>query len=104
MLVTLSIHSSLRYGATKLIIAPKGLSKWKAKFFYVKAVAVTARLHFRNVTDTISTVQLNTPELRETSLASAPASYPFQKKIANRELQILWMMLQANRGRRRSLC
>ncbi|KAJ0940304.1 hypothetical protein HanRHA438_Chr02g0081871 [Helianthus annuus] len=70
---------SLRYGATMLMIAPKGLSKWKAKFFYVKAAAVTTRFHFRKLTDTISIEQLNTPELRETSLASAPASYPFQQ-------------------------
>ncbi|KAM0055332.1 hypothetical protein Hdeb2414_s0006g00204891 [Helianthus debilis subsp. tardiflorus] len=45
---------SLRYGAPKLMTAPEGLTKWKAKFFYVKAAAVTDRFHFRNVTDNIA--------------------------------------------------
>ncbi|KAJ0921361.1 hypothetical protein HanPSC8_Chr05g0190561 [Helianthus annuus] len=52
----------MRDGAPKLMNPPKGLSKWKAEFFYVKAAAVTARLHLRNVTDTIATEKLNTPE------------------------------------------
>ncbi|KAJ0575789.1 hypothetical protein HanPSC8_Chr05g0193851 [Helianthus annuus] len=49
-------------GAPELMSPPKGLTKWKTKFFYVKAAAVTAKLHFRNVTDTIATKQLSTPE------------------------------------------
>ncbi|KAJ0727647.1 hypothetical protein HanLR1_Chr07g0232141 [Helianthus annuus] len=63
MTETLGFFSfSLRYGAPKLVVAPKGLTKWKAKFCDVKAVAVAAMFHFRNVTDTIATEQLNTPE------------------------------------------
>ncbi|KAM0033394.1 hypothetical protein Hdeb2414_s0016g00485681 [Helianthus debilis subsp. tardiflorus] len=42
-----------RHGSPKLMVPPKGITKWKIKFFYIKAVAVTAKLTFRNVTDTI---------------------------------------------------
>ncbi|MFS7928132.1 hypothetical protein Hanom_Chr04g00317241 [Helianthus anomalus] len=40
---------------------PKGLAKWKTKFFYVKVAAITVRLQFRNVTDTIITENISLP-------------------------------------------
>ncbi|KAM0064445.1 hypothetical protein Hdeb2414_s0003g00103051 [Helianthus debilis subsp. tardiflorus] len=42
-----------RDGRPKLMVPPNGLTKWKTKFFYIKAAAITSRLQFRNVTDTI---------------------------------------------------
>ncbi|MFS7981482.1 hypothetical protein Hanom_Chr10g00951491 [Helianthus anomalus] len=32
---------------------PKGITKWKTKFFYIKAAAVATKMTFLNVTDTI---------------------------------------------------
>ncbi|KAJ0693237.1 hypothetical protein HanPI659440_Chr15g0594911 [Helianthus annuus] len=45
----------------KLMIPPKGMTKWKTKFFYVKAAAITAKLQFRNVTGTIITENISVP-------------------------------------------
>ncbi|KAJ0744120.1 hypothetical protein HanPI659440_Chr10g0383991 [Helianthus annuus] len=50
----------VREGAPKLMSPPKGITKWKNKFFYVKAATVTAKLQFRNVRGTIETEQLST--------------------------------------------
>ncbi|KAJ0569092.1 hypothetical protein HanHA300_Chr05g0162101 [Helianthus annuus] len=89
----------MRDGAPKLMNPPKGLSKWKAEFFYVKAAAVTARLHLRNVTDTIATEKLNTPEQGKQAWLPHLHLIPF-KKLANRELQILRMMLRGKPGQK----
>ncbi|MFS8031105.1 hypothetical protein Hanom_Chr17g01541841 [Helianthus anomalus] len=35
-----------RYGSPKLMTPPKGITKWKTRFFYVKATAVVARMTF----------------------------------------------------------
>ncbi|KAJ0957039.1 hypothetical protein HanPSC8_Chr01g0022591 [Helianthus annuus] len=45
----------------KLMVPPKGLTKWKTKFFYIKVVAITARLQFRNITDTIISENISIP-------------------------------------------
>ncbi|KAF5768209.1 hypothetical protein HanXRQr2_Chr14g0633741 [Helianthus annuus] len=45
------------------MVPPKGITKWKTKFFYIKAVAVTAKLTFRNVTDTIITETISVPKV-----------------------------------------
>ncbi|KAM0039346.1 hypothetical protein Hdeb2414_s0012g00381051 [Helianthus debilis subsp. tardiflorus] len=69
----------MRDGAPKLMSPPKGITKWKTKFFYVKAAAVIARLHFRNVRDTIVTEQLSTPKKGRTNLVLTSARYRFQE-------------------------
>ncbi|MFS7904349.1 hypothetical protein Hanom_Chr01g00035011 [Helianthus anomalus] len=45
----------------KLMVPPKGMMKWKTKFFYIKVVAITAKLQFRNVTDPIITENISVP-------------------------------------------
>ncbi|KAJ0461912.1 hypothetical protein HanOQP8_Chr16g0632321 [Helianthus annuus] len=52
----------VREGAPKLMSPPKGMTKWKTKFFYVMAAAVTTKLQFRNVRGPIETGQLSTPK------------------------------------------
>ncbi|KAM0040460.1 hypothetical protein Hdeb2414_s0012g00394131 [Helianthus debilis subsp. tardiflorus] len=64
MTVLLGLFSfSQRNGVPKIMIAPKGLTKWKAKFFYVKEAAVTCKLHFMNVTGHIAKEQLKVPKV-----------------------------------------
>ncbi|MFS7952328.1 hypothetical protein Hanom_Chr07g00605681 [Helianthus anomalus] len=77
--------------------APKGLTKWKTKFFNVKVAAFTARLRFTNVTDTISTEQLSTPEQGNQAWLPHLHIIPSQK-YENRQLQILRMMLRGKPG------
>ncbi|KAJ0679374.1 hypothetical protein HanOQP8_Chr12g0458671 [Helianthus annuus] len=71
---------------------PKGMTKWKTKFFYVKAVVVTAKLQFRNVTRPIATENLSIPK------AGQQAWFPKlriigSKKLDNRQLWVLRMMV-----------
>ncbi|MFS7904206.1 hypothetical protein Hanom_Chr01g00033331 [Helianthus anomalus] len=68
-----------------------------AKFFYVKATAITARLRSRNTTDTIATEKLNTPEQGKQTWLPHLHLIP-SRKSANRELQILRMVLQGKPG------
>ncbi|KAJ0570226.1 hypothetical protein HanHA300_Chr05g0175651 [Helianthus annuus] len=51
-----------RDSAPKLMLPPKGMTKWKTKFFYVKAATITAKLQFRNVTGTIITENIVVPK------------------------------------------
>ncbi|KAJ0481688.1 hypothetical protein HanIR_Chr13g0645411 [Helianthus annuus] len=51
-----------RDGGPKLMVPPKGLTKWKTKFFYIKAAAITARLTFRNVADPIIPENISVPK------------------------------------------
>ncbi|MFS7955127.1 hypothetical protein Hanom_Chr07g00638981 [Helianthus anomalus] len=51
-----------RDGSSKLMVPHKRLTKWKTKFFYIKATAITARLQFRNVTDTIISENISLPK------------------------------------------
>ncbi|MFS7964232.1 hypothetical protein Hanom_Chr08g00747761 [Helianthus anomalus] len=44
------------------MIPPKGMTKWKTKFFYVKVAAITTKLQFRNVTGTIITENISVPK------------------------------------------
>ncbi|KAF5779253.1 hypothetical protein HanRHA438_Chr12g0568551 [Helianthus annuus] len=81
-----------REGAPKLMSPPKGMTKWKTKFFYVKAVVVTAKLQFRNVTRPIATENLSIPK------AGQQAWFPKlriigSKKLDNRQLWVLRMMV-----------
>ncbi|KAM0002109.1 hypothetical protein Hdeb2414_s0342g00872391 [Helianthus debilis subsp. tardiflorus] len=51
-----------RDGSPKLMVPLKGLTKWKTKFLCVKVAAITSRLTFRNVTDTIITENISLPK------------------------------------------
>ncbi|KAJ0715714.1 hypothetical protein HanPI659440_Chr13g0504421 [Helianthus annuus] len=89
----------VREGALKFMSPPKDITKWKTKFFYVKAAAVTARLHFRNVRDTIVTKQLSTPEKGKQAWFSHLHVIASQK-LENRQLWILRMMLGSKLGKK----
>ncbi|KAJ0934805.1 hypothetical protein HanRHA438_Chr03g0111791 [Helianthus annuus] len=81
-----------RHGSLKLMTPPKGLTKWKRKFFYVKACAVYANMTFWDV---------NVGVTREDILvATAKTVYWFSrlrpielKKLDNNQLWVLRMML-----------
>ncbi|MFS7892581.1 hypothetical protein Hanom_Chr00s000670g01654371 [Helianthus anomalus] len=48
-----------RDGSAKLMAPPKGLTKWRTQFFFVKVTTIIARLQLRNVTDTIITENIS---------------------------------------------
>ncbi|KAF5779032.1 hypothetical protein HanRHA438_Chr12g0565901 [Helianthus annuus] len=78
--------------ATKLVSTPKGTTKWKIKFFYVKAAAVTEKLQFRNVMGTIITENISIPK------AETVDWFPRLRiigsfKLDNRQLWVLRMMI-----------
>ncbi|KAJ0780988.1 hypothetical protein HanPI659440_Chr06g0244111 [Helianthus annuus] len=81
-----------RYGSTKLMTPPKGLTKWKRKFFYVKAVAVAAKMTFRNVNETIPAEDIAIPTAATVSWF--PRLKPIElKRLDNNALWVLRMML-----------
>ncbi|MFS8034845.1 hypothetical protein Hanom_Chr17g01585971 [Helianthus anomalus] len=82
----------VREGAPKLMSPPKGMTKWKTKFFYVKAAAITSKLQFRNGRGTIETKQLSTPKEGQQAWFSH-IHVIGSKKLVNRKLWILQMML-----------
>ncbi|KAF5803020.1 hypothetical protein HanRHA438_Chr06g0275491 [Helianthus annuus] len=69
------------------------------KSFYVKEAAVTTKLQFRNVRDTIVTERLSTPKAGEQTWF-AHLHVIASKKLENRELWILRMMLGGKLGRK----
>ncbi|KAJ0452214.1 hypothetical protein HanHA300_Chr15g0576401 [Helianthus annuus] len=76
----------------KLMIPPKGMTKWKTKFFYVLAAAINSKLQFRNVTEPIITENINVPK------ADTVDWFPKLRiigwvKLDNRQLWVLRMML-----------
>ncbi|KAF5791112.1 hypothetical protein HanXRQr2_Chr09g0390951 [Helianthus annuus] len=82
----------VRKGAPKLMSPPKGMTKWKTKFFYVKASAVTAKLQFRNVTGPIATENLSTLKAGQQAWFSRLRVIG-STKLDNRQLWILRMMV-----------
>ncbi|KAF5765264.1 hypothetical protein HanRHA438_Chr15g0714041 [Helianthus annuus] len=50
-----------REGTPKLMVPPKGMTKWKTKFFYVKVATIAAKLQFQNMTGTIITENISVP-------------------------------------------
>ncbi|KAJ0699973.1 hypothetical protein HanOQP8_Chr10g0362221 [Helianthus annuus] len=93
MTVMLAFFSfSQRKGAPKIMTAPKGLTKWKAKFFYAKEAVVTCKLDFRNATGTIASEHLNVPEEGNQGWLQHLQLVPL-KTLGNKELQYLRMML-----------
>ncbi|KAM0049274.1 hypothetical protein Hdeb2414_s0008g00284021 [Helianthus debilis subsp. tardiflorus] len=93
MTVSLGFFSSCqRDGSPKLMVPPKGMTKWKTKFFYIKAIVVAAKLTFRNVTDLIITEGISVPK------ADTVDWFPtlriiWWKKMSNSQLWVLRMML-----------
>ncbi|KAM0061207.1 hypothetical protein Hdeb2414_s0004g00133271 [Helianthus debilis subsp. tardiflorus] len=79
--------------APKLMLPPKGMTKWKTNFFfYVKAVAITAKLQFRIVTGMIITENISVPK------ANMVDWFPWLRiigwfKLDNRQLWVLRMMI-----------
>ncbi|KAF5781196.1 hypothetical protein HanXRQr2_Chr11g0480651 [Helianthus annuus] len=83
---------NFRYGSLKLMTPPKGLTKWKRRFFYVKACAVHANMTFRSVSVAV------TPEAIPVATAKIVDWFsrlrPIElKKLDNNELWVLRMML-----------
>ncbi|KAF5795067.1 hypothetical protein HanXRQr2_Chr08g0335411 [Helianthus annuus] len=81
-----------RYGSTKLMTPPKGITKWKKKFFYVKAIAVVANMTLRNVNEAIPAEDIALPTAK--TVDGFPRLRPIElKKLDNNELWVLQMML-----------
>ncbi|KAF5782812.1 hypothetical protein HanRHA438_Chr11g0513241 [Helianthus annuus] len=68
------------------------MTKWKTKFFYFKAAAITAKLQFRNVTGTIITENISVP--REETVDWFPRLRIIGSvKLDNRQLWVLRMII-----------
>ncbi|KAJ0906527.1 hypothetical protein HanPSC8_Chr07g0306401 [Helianthus annuus] len=81
-----------RYGSTKLMTPPKGITKWKKKFYYVKAVAVHANMTLRNVNEGIPAEDIALPTAE--TVDWFPRLRPIElKKLDNNEPWVLRMML-----------
>ncbi|KAJ0614516.1 putative AH/BAR domain superfamily protein [Helianthus annuus] len=83
---------SERYGSTKLMTSPKGITKWKTKFFYIKAAAVAANMTLRNVNETIPAEDIALPSVKTVEWFPRLKTIEF-KKLDNSQLWILRMML-----------
>ncbi|KAJ0754748.1 hypothetical protein HanPI659440_Chr09g0350291 [Helianthus annuus] len=81
-----------RDGSPKLMVPPKGLTKWKMKFFYIKAAVITARLTFRNVTDPIISENISVPKADTVDWFPRLRIIRW-KKLSNSQLWLLRMML-----------
>ncbi|KAM0066434.1 hypothetical protein Hdeb2414_s0002g00048941 [Helianthus debilis subsp. tardiflorus] len=81
-----------RHDSPKLMITPKGITKWKTKFFYIKAAAVTTNLTFWNVADTIIAKTIAVPEAKTVDWFPRLRIIGF-KKLNNAQLWVLRMML-----------
>ncbi|KAJ0630926.1 hypothetical protein HanRHA438_Chr17g0792591 [Helianthus annuus] len=93
MIVSMGFFSfRQREGSPKLMVPPKGITKWKIKFFYIKVAAITARLAFRNVTDTIIMENISVPTAGMVDWFSRLRVIEW-KKLSNSQLWVLRMML-----------
>ncbi|KAJ0490604.1 hypothetical protein HanHA300_Chr12g0457361 [Helianthus annuus] len=81
-----------RYGSPKLMTPPKGLTKWKRRFFYVKACAVHANMTFRNVNVGVTAEDIALPTAKTVDWFSRLRPIEL-KKLGNNELWVLRMML-----------
>ncbi|KAJ0802132.1 hypothetical protein HanPI659440_Chr03g0125701 [Helianthus annuus] len=79
-------------GSPKLMVPPKGMTKWKTKFFYIKAAAICAKLTFRNVTDTIITENISVPKVDTVDWFPRLRTIGW-KKLSNSQSWVLRMML-----------
>ncbi|KAM0028886.1 hypothetical protein Hdeb2414_s0018g00519461 [Helianthus debilis subsp. tardiflorus] len=81
-----------RDGCLKLMTHPKGITKWKMKFLYIKAAAVVARMTFRNVTETIITETIAVPSAKTVEWFTQLQTIEWVK-LNNTQLWVLRMML-----------
>ncbi|KAF5819618.1 hypothetical protein HanXRQr2_Chr02g0079641 [Helianthus annuus] len=81
-----------REGSPKLMTPPKGMTKWKMKFFYIKAAAIVANMTFRNVTETIIAETIAVPSLKTVEWFSRLQTIE-SVKLNNTQLWVLRMML-----------
>ncbi|KAJ0600689.1 hypothetical protein HanIR_Chr03g0119981 [Helianthus annuus] len=93
----LTVHTGFfsfgqRHGSSKLMVPPKGITKWKTKFFYIKAVAVAAKMTFRNVTEPIIAETIAVPKADTVDWFPRLRLIEF-KKLNNSQLWVLRMML-----------
>ncbi|KAF5775407.1 hypothetical protein HanXRQr2_Chr13g0611721 [Helianthus annuus] len=81
-----------RYGSPKLMTPPKGLTKWKRWFFYVKACAVYANMTFWNVNVGVTSEDIALPTAKTVDWFSRLKPIEL-KKLGNNELWVWRMML-----------
>ncbi|KAM0048981.1 hypothetical protein Hdeb2414_s0008g00280611 [Helianthus debilis subsp. tardiflorus] len=81
-----------RDGSPKLMVPQKGITKWKTKFFYIKADAICAKLTFRNVTDTIKTETISVPRVDTVDWFPRLRIIGW-KRLSNSQLWVLRMIL-----------
>ncbi|KAJ0513199.1 hypothetical protein HanHA300_Chr10g0354791 [Helianthus annuus] len=81
-----------RDGSPKLMTPPRGMTKWKMKFFYIKAAAIVANMTFRNVTETIITETIAVPSLKTVEWFLRLQTIEWVK-LSNTQLWVLRMML-----------
>ncbi|KAF5796199.1 hypothetical protein HanXRQr2_Chr08g0348661 [Helianthus annuus] len=81
-----------RDGSPKLMTPPKGITKWKMKFFYIKAAAVVAKMTFRNVNETIITETIAVPSVKTVEWFPQLQTIEWVK-LSNTQLWVLRMML-----------
>ncbi|KAJ0565624.1 hypothetical protein HanIR_Chr06g0264671 [Helianthus annuus] len=81
-----------REGSPKLMTPPKGMTKWKMKFFYIKAATIVANMTFRNVTETIISETIAVPSMK--SVEWFPQLQTIESvKLSNTQLWVLRMMV-----------
>ncbi|MFS8005647.1 hypothetical protein Hanom_Chr13g01239801 [Helianthus anomalus] len=81
-----------RDGSPKLMTPPNGMTKWKTKFFYIKAAAIVANMTFRNATETIITKTIAVPSLKTVEWFPRLQTIEWVK-LSNTQLWVLRMML-----------
>ncbi|XP_035831663.1 uncharacterized protein LOC118480851 [Helianthus annuus] len=81
-----------RQRSKKLMTPPKGVTKWKTKFFYIRAVAVAAKMTLRNVNADLPTENIVVATAKTVSWFSRLQPIEL-KRLDNNELWVLRMML-----------
>ncbi|KAF5796391.1 hypothetical protein HanXRQr2_Chr08g0350891 [Helianthus annuus] len=86
------VENFRRFYYPKLMTPPKGITKWKTRFFYIKAVAVVANMTLRNVAETILAEDIKLPSAKTVEWFPRLKTIEF-KKLDNSQLWVLRMML-----------
>ncbi|KAJ0541450.1 hypothetical protein HanLR1_Chr09g0308041 [Helianthus annuus] len=80
------------YGSPKLMTPPKGITKWKRKFLYVKAVTVHANMTLRNVNEGIPAEDIAIPTAKSVDWFFRLKPIEL-KRLDNNALWVLRIML-----------
>ncbi|KAJ0741580.1 hypothetical protein HanOQP8_Chr06g0229651 [Helianthus annuus] len=81
-----------RHGSKKLMTPPKGVTKWKTKFFYIRAVAVAAKMTLRNVNADLPVEDIAVAT--DKTVDWFPRLKPIElKRLDNNQLWVLRIML-----------